>query len=245
MAQRQSPERKPGFTLIELLVVVAVIGILAMLLMPTLLSAQRQASSTKCQSNLRQILVGMMTYAKQYDQHIVPLGNYTTMFPHFDWWPITLEPYLIDTNIYRCPVKQQAPIGYGQNYRVMGGVNEWLSLFHFPQPMAEVRKPSQSFIFCDAGYVYNPDDPADKWVQGVDPWTGTIDNHRAYCRFPLDTIDGAGYYVSYETDPYRPLPRHPGGKTNCVFFDQHVEAIATWDLVNEEYDDPDCLYDNR
>ena len=245
MAEEHRSARRPGFTLIELLVVVAVIAILASLVMPMLLGASRQAMATRCQSNLRQILVGMLTYAKQFNQHIVPLGNYTTMFPHFDWWPITLEPYLRDPNVYRCPTMAHAEIGYGQNYRVIGGVNEWLSLFHYPQPLDLVRKPSLSFIFSDAGYVTNPDAHADKWVQGIDPWTGQINNGRAYCRFPLDTLTGAGYYISYETDPYRPLPRHPGYKTSCVFFDQHIEAIPTWDLVNEEYDDPDCLYDNR
>jgi hypothetical protein len=30
-----------------------------------------------------------------------------------------------------------------------------------------------------------------------------------------------------------------------VFFDGHTEAIATWDLVDEEYGDPNCLYDNE
>ena len=107
--------RRSGFTLIELLVVVAVIAILASLLMPTLLGAVRRATAARCQSNLRQILAGMLAYAKQYDQHIVPLGNYTNMFPHFDWWPISLEPFLRDTNVYRCPALAKAEIGYGQN----------------------------------------------------------------------------------------------------------------------------------
>ena len=54
-----------------------------------------------------------------------------------------------------------------------------------------------------------------------------------------------GYYISYHTNPYRPLPRHPGHKTNCVFFDAHVESIATWDMVDEEYGEPTCMYDNE
>jgi len=238
-------QRGGAFTLIELLVVVAVIGILSSLLLPTLLHASKAAQASRCSSNLRQILMGMMTYAKQYQEQIVPLGNYTTMYPHFDWWPITIEPYLRDTGVYRCPAMAKAPIGYGQNYRVIGGCSEVLSLFHYPQPLGLVRKPSMSFIFSDCGYVANRDDPPDDWVQGVDPWTGTIDNGRGYCRFPLDVVDGEGYYISYHTNPYRPLPRHPPNKTNCVFFDNHIESIPTWDLVDEEYGDPRCLYDNQ
>jgi prepilin-type processing-associated H-X9-DG protein len=240
-----SPRRRAAFTLVELLVVMAVIIILASLLMPTVTSAMRSGSTSDCTNNLRQIHTGMMLYAQTFAQFIIPLGNYTTMYPHFDWWPIAMTPFLRDPRVYTCGANRNAIIGYGQNYRVIGGVDEMLSLFRYPQALTLVRKPSQSFIFCDGGYVANPDDPPNQWQQGIDPWTGQLTNYRGYARFPLDVLDHAGYYISYDTDPYRPLPRHPGYKTNCVFFDAHTETIPTWDLVDEEYGDPKCLYDNQ
>ena len=240
------PARRGAFTLIELLVVVAVIGILASLLMPVLLHATRQATVARCQSNLHQIHTGMMGYAHAFDEFIVPLGNWPHMYPFFRGWHVTLEPYLQDMGILACSALP-LPVGYGMNYRVIGGVVESLSLFRYPQPLTKVRVPSTCFLFCDWGYITNPDEPANDWVVGHSPRTDAVNRERSYARMPLDVLrpDSRRYYTSYETDPHRPAPLHPGFKTNCVFFDAHVEAFPTWDIVDDEYDEPECLYDNR
>jgi prepilin-type N-terminal cleavage/methylation domain-containing protein/prepilin-type processing-associated H-X9-DG protein len=58
-----------GFTLIELLVVIAVIGILAALVAPAASSIKKKAQRTVCQSNVRQINLGIHLYCDDFNGH--------------------------------------------------------------------------------------------------------------------------------------------------------------------------------
>ncbi len=90
--------KKPsrGFTLIELLVVIAIIAILAAILFPVFAQAREKARSAQCQSNLKQIGVGMTMYAQDYDE----------VFPLYvaNWSTSVIQSYIKNVDVVtRCP----------------------------------------------------------------------------------------------------------------------------------------------
>src|SRR2546428_293812 len=65
--QRGLP-RQNGFTLIELLVVIAIIAILAAILFPVFARARSKARQTACTSNVKNLAMGILMYAQDYDE---------------------------------------------------------------------------------------------------------------------------------------------------------------------------------
>src|SRR5579864_4477316 len=87
-------KRTNAFTLIELLVVIAIIAILAAILFPVFAQAREKARQATCVSNNRQIVLGVLMYAQDYDEYL-PLGAYDTVpnSPVIMWYDL-IEPYI-------------------------------------------------------------------------------------------------------------------------------------------------------
>ena len=69
MAKRRC---RAGFTLVELLVVVAIISALIGILLPSLSRARKQTRSTVCAANLRTLGQGLLMYAHEHADRLLP-----------------------------------------------------------------------------------------------------------------------------------------------------------------------------
>jgi prepilin-type N-terminal cleavage/methylation domain-containing protein/prepilin-type processing-associated H-X9-DG protein len=89
--------RRRGFTLIELLVVIAIIAILAAILFPVFSQAREKARQTMCLSNQKQIATGIIMYAQDYDELLLPWLTrraYAAQPRSERLWTGSIQPYL-------------------------------------------------------------------------------------------------------------------------------------------------------
>jgi len=87
-----------GFTLIELLVVIAIIAILASILFPVFARARENARRSSCQSNLKQIGLGLMQYVQDYDEKYPNGLNQLGA-----GWIAQVNPYTKSVQLFFCP----------------------------------------------------------------------------------------------------------------------------------------------
>jgi prepilin-type N-terminal cleavage/methylation domain-containing protein/prepilin-type processing-associated H-X9-DG protein len=107
---RIGSQRKRGFTLIELLVVIAIIAILAAILFPVFGRARENARRTTCQSNLKQLGLGMVMYAQDYDEIYPSAFSYNPSLGNAKAWDSFIQPYMSlkvaygkKQGFYQCP----------------------------------------------------------------------------------------------------------------------------------------------
>jgi len=110
--------------LIELLVVIAIIAILAAILFPVFAKAREKARQTSCLSNIKQLGLGVLMYAQDYDE-VFPLYQPTEPVYNYPYcyWDDLLGPYINNDQLWVCPTTKLNPSYYPNLYlSIRGGM---------------------------------------------------------------------------------------------------------------------------
>ncbi len=203
-----------SFTLTEMLVVIAVIGILAGLLLPTLHHSKEYAYTTTCINNLKQWGDALHVYAADHGDFLPPEGWANPKLPsHFvnGWYvqlpqvlripPLYGMPWRTDSNIYPhnsvwiCPSNPRRSNGYELFHYCLNEYVDGTGANDQPTTLSAVPRPS------DVVYLFDSkNEPA------IGSWTFVHTN------------------------------LHTGG-ANFLFLDSHVvrlKAADYWDPVTQK-----------
>jgi prepilin-type N-terminal cleavage/methylation domain-containing protein/prepilin-type processing-associated H-X9-DG protein len=124
---------RKGFTLIELLVVIAIIAILAAILFPVFARARENARRASCQSNLKQIGLGLLQYSQDYDEKMT-LIYYVPVANGLSWassntdeykWMDAIFPYVKSEQLFTCPSSVNQPYMYNKRMPHSSAANGW------------------------------------------------------------------------------------------------------------------------
>ena len=166
---------KSAFTLIELLVVIAIIAILAAILFPVFARARENARRASCQSNLKQIALGMKQYIQDYDERfpvasdasvagLALTGTLTN-----PGWGYALQPYLKSEQIFQCPSEPTATATGAtlENRAISGGWSDYYYNGNLGLPLTEAALTfTSNTIMNGDGSSLNaaPKNGADYWT---------------------------------------------------------------------------------
>jgi len=197
-----------GFTLIELLVVIAIIAILAAILFPVFARAREKARQTSCLSNVKQIGLGNLMYAQDYDEKTVYGSGY--QYPNGSLnWQLKVEPYVKNWQIFKCPSSPYGPFIY------------WTQPLHQSYSRNTLQNVSLSLIRIPADTIMLGDGvhPAVEFPRGMAP---------LLCRAGNPTCG------TYPGDPTDNHFLHNDGD-NIVFYDGHAKWIGRGKLIHVAY----------
>jgi prepilin-type N-terminal cleavage/methylation domain-containing protein/prepilin-type processing-associated H-X9-DG protein len=169
--------RRSGFTLIELLVVIAIIATLAAILFPVFAQAREKARQTACLSNMKQIGLGFLAYAQDFDETLVIARQYGVCGdPNQDFTTKT-APYIERiasyndaqnrnrASLWTCPsdtnprINDMTPLSYNvpTNYNVKmawdpdTACGPGSGAYMPGRPLAEFPAPASTFLLVETG----------------------------------------------------------------------------------------------
>ncbi len=222
---------RQAFTLVELLVVISIIALLMGLLLPALARVKRQAQSTVCKNNLRQMGLATMLYVEDNEDRL-PYAWGVSHNANTNNFQTLLIPYVLKDkfnadqntrdsdfakNVFRCPTRLKENHfrnnveypGTGNPWKISYGMNQYTSL-NFPVP-------GGGFPSADTAKHFTVPNPAATLL--IADLSYEL-NHPAIIRLHSRTVGEELYYDV----GWRHGMSHPEGQANILLMDMHVEA---------------------
>ena len=221
----------PAFTLIELLTVIAIIGILAAILIPTVGKVRDMARATQCSSNMRQIGMAVMAYAndnKNATPSGIGAGGLVNGQPRS--WYLQIGPY------------------FGADYSSVDKTRNALRILTCPASVrslsGELDVPWNGFndahwpFISDFGFNFAVNNPN---YQGGRVILTRFDQPRNPANTPLlaemvyqnnfvaatfSAARPASDQAAFEAGQNQRFTQRHGGGGNVLFFDAHVERLS-------------------
>jgi prepilin-type processing-associated H-X9-DG protein/prepilin-type N-terminal cleavage/methylation domain-containing protein len=257
--------KRPGLTLVELLVVIAVIALLMAILMPALRSSREQANAVLCASNIKQLLLGLLSYetGNQTSPYgfqnnlTTPPGGYpgNSQYDRTGWWWFNfIEGFYRKSDgnktVVRCPSKRLSdPMlendilcgNYGVNRSICKSFddrqNQREEFVGTPLRSGVIQHSCQTLLIVDSGYSLI------SWWHAADKPPVALGN---------TIIEDTAYVPGLKINAERNLwpgqendaiyGRHPNKTVNVGFADGHVSRVKADDLFVEKTGDD---YKNR
>jgi prepilin-type N-terminal cleavage/methylation domain-containing protein/prepilin-type processing-associated H-X9-DG protein len=226
---------KQGFTLIELLVVIAIIAILAAILFPVFAKAREKARQTSCLSNVKQLGLGLMMYAQDYDERM-PLYNWgegsVGIKNSCTWWG-GIYAYVKNGQIFGCPSGGRlgasttnngttfvvwtnfagAPFNSG-TWSLDYGYNELMSTVAGGLAIAKLHYPAETVVLADC---------QSSWIGGY--WSDTFPN-RAFLRRIAEANGNTGCGCPPNDTAFNSDDAPHNNGSNIAFCDGHAKWFS-------------------
>jgi prepilin-type N-terminal cleavage/methylation domain-containing protein/prepilin-type processing-associated H-X9-DG protein len=224
---------KRGFTLIELLVVIAIIAILAAILFPVFARAREKARQASCESNEKQIALGFLMYAQDYDQRFPAVYNDEASLGGYPggriMWADAIYPYIKNRQLFVCPSNTNAsdePVS-GTWPNNLQGTRYCMNMcdgWSWPEGVdnidgGDLRYPLSDSVFTQPAKFALIEESGNAW------WNHWIDtpgwNNSAQIANGTELIGVLGETM---------VPIH-NGLMNVAFVDGHVKAVSPASLL--------------
>jgi prepilin-type N-terminal cleavage/methylation domain-containing protein/prepilin-type processing-associated H-X9-DG protein len=249
--------KRNGFTLIELIVVVSTIALLIAILVPTLRSSKRRAKATLCGSNIKQLLLGFLSYETEnqtlpygFSSSIVPPPGGYAGYSQYDrmgwWWFNFIEVFYKKSDgintVVQCPskglnnpmLKNDILCGnYGVNRSICKSSDNFQiyreEFVGRPLSIAEIPRSTETLLIIDSGYSLI------SWWHATDEPPVVLGSTMLE-----DTTYIPGLWINRDRDLWPGQEqdalygRHPNRTVNIGFVDGHMSRSKASELFVEK-----------